>query len=251
MFSPFSLMENISGLIDHCVGGCSTVMLLSRSSFLTSLMHIILSGILEIVLMMPQPGCIILQLLVCKQPNKSELKNLPFLFISSLFPHEASFVLIWRMKFVPCSLQTGAAVHVAGCCRAEWEGRGGKGEVGDIHAHLWWAAISWPSNGALEVLHHGKEKDSDPCQSISAGGWIQGRLVVHSQPSGCWCVSQLQRNLSHCLSFSLSMCVCVKCLPSSFHCCRSGCSQGCGRHSLCLVSSADITPKGWFGGRLG
>lgn len=113
------------------------------------------------------------------------------------------------------------------CCRlVQRRVRGGKREVGEIHAHLWWAVISWPCNGALVFLHHWKEKDSDSSQSIEGGGWIQGRLVLHSQPAGCWCVLQLQRNLS--LS-SLCVCVCVglKCLPSSFHCCSPGCSQGC------------------------
>lgn len=110
--------------------------------------------------------------------------------------------------------------------------RGGKGEAEDIHAHLSEAVISWPCNGAFVVLHHEKEKDSDPLSKHRGWRLTSGQAGVAQAASWLMvCLTTAVKPLPLPLSFPLyvSMCVCasLKCLLASFHCCSSGCSQGC------------------------
>lgn len=71
VFSPFSLMEIVSGLIDHCCGRLlsSDVSLILSEPFLP-FSCTVFSGRLESVLKMLSPGYIILKLLVGKQSEQ-------------------------------------------------------------------------------------------------------------------------------------------------------------------------------------
>lgn len=131
-----------------------------------------------------------------------------------------------------------------GGCRGTAKGRK-KERWRKKHAHLWWAVLSRPCGGALLVsLHEGWEKDSDSRRST--GGC---RLNSGGQPAGCWFVVLLQRSPS--LSLSVCVCVSLKGLPSSFHCCSSGCSLGCVARPLSRLLSWCVTIGCFFWGDAG
>lgn len=109
----------------------------------------------------------------------------------------------------------------AGAEESERQGRKKRGG-GDLHTHLWWAVISWPYSPASQ------EGERFRLLLEHLGGRLNsGQVgVLQPQPAGA---AEKPLPLPLLLSLSLSMCVCggLKCLPSSFHCCSSGCSQGC------------------------
>ncbi len=107
------------------------------------------------------------------------------------------------------------------CCRLvqrRVRGRGGKGEVGDIHAHFSWALISWPCNGAFAVLHQEREKDSDRCQSILGGAEVDWCYPASQLVAGlCYYCSETSPTPAPFLCRLVCVCVCVwvwnACLP--------------------------------------
>lgn len=138
----------------------------------------------------------------------------------------------------------------AGAEESERQGRKKRGG-GDLHTHLWWAVISWPYSPASQ------EGERFRLLLEHLGGRLNsGQVgVLQPQPAGA---AEKPLPLPLLLSLSLCLCVCVgvwnACLPVFIVAAQAavrGVLLGCGRHSLCLVSSADITPKGCFWGKTG
>ncbi len=95
----------------------------------------------------------------------------------------------------------------AGAEESERERRKRRGEVGEIHAHLWWAAISRPCNGALVVPASRKGERFQA--SVRAS-----RVEVEFRAGWCYTGSQLGAGVCYNCGDasptpSPSMCVCV------------------------------------------
>lgn len=189
-----------------------------------------------------------------KEGGGGPKNNGHLLYMNSLFRLKPLIVLLQEKKpslwFHRGASEIIDRVCLSGWCSSrEWEGQGEK--RGGVNTRP--SVISWPCEGVLVFLHHHKEKDSGSAQSIQGGagwgGWIQGRLVLHSQPAGCWCVLQLQRNLS--LSFFFFLCVSIwnACFPALIveaQAAVRGVLLRCGRLCFFLISSANCTQLHYY-----